>query len=32
VVPLNIRLGANYGFLGDLPPDKIPRFVAALGP
>ena len=32
VVPPDIRLGADYGFLGDLPPDKIPPFVAALGP
>jgi hypothetical integral membrane protein (TIGR02206 family) len=32
VVPLDVRLGANYGFLGDLRPDKIPPFVAALGP
>jgi hypothetical integral membrane protein (TIGR02206 family) len=32
VVPFDIHFGANYGYLGDLPADKIPPFVAALGP
>ena len=32
VVPLDLWLGADYGYLGDLPPEKIPPFVAALGP
>jgi len=32
VIPLDICLGADYCFLGDLPSDKIPPFVAALGP
>jgi uncharacterized membrane protein YwaF len=32
VVPLNIRLGSDYGYLGNLPAEKIPPFVAALGP
>ena len=31
VMPLDIHFGADYGFLGDLPADKIPPFVAALG-
>ena len=32
VVPLDLWLGADYGYLGDLPPENIPPFVAALGP
>jgi hypothetical integral membrane protein (TIGR02206 family) len=32
VVPLDLCLGADYGYLGDLPAEKIPPFVAALGP
>jgi hypothetical integral membrane protein (TIGR02206 family) len=32
VAPLNLWLGADYGYLGDLPAGKIPPFVAALGP
>jgi uncharacterized membrane protein YwaF len=32
VVPFDIRFGADYGYLGNLPADKIPPFVAALGP
>ncbi len=32
VVPLDLWLGADYGYLGDLPPAKIPPFIAALGP
>jgi hypothetical integral membrane protein (TIGR02206 family) len=32
VVPLNFRLGADYGYLGNLPAADIPPFVAALGP
>ncbi len=32
VVPLDLRLDADYGFLGNLPPGEIPPFVAALGP
>lgn len=32
VVPLNARLGADYGFVGNLPPTQIPPFIAALGP
>jgi hypothetical integral membrane protein (TIGR02206 family) len=32
VVPLNFILGADYGYLGDLPAADIPPFVAALGP
>ncbi len=32
VVPSNIRLGSDYGYLGNLPVEKIPPFVAALGP
>jgi uncharacterized membrane protein YwaF len=29
---LDLWLGADYGYLGDLPPQEIPPFVAALGP
>ena len=32
VVPVNLGLGSDYGFIGDLPPEKIPPFIAALGP
>lgn len=32
VVPLDLWLGADYGYLGYLPPQQIPPFVAALGP
>ena len=32
VVSLDLWLGADYGYLGNLPPDRIPPFVAALGP
>jgi hypothetical integral membrane protein (TIGR02206 family) len=32
VVPLNFILGADYGYLGNLPAEAIPPFVAALGP
>lgn len=32
VMPLDIWLGADYGYLGPLPPAQIPPFVAALGP
>jgi hypothetical integral membrane protein (TIGR02206 family) len=33
VVPIDLWLGANYGFLGNPPAsDEIPPFVAALGP
>ena len=33
VIPLDLWLGADYGFVGDPPPDiKIPPFVDALGP
>jgi hypothetical integral membrane protein (TIGR02206 family) len=32
VVPLNFALHSDYGYLGNLPPDVIPPFVAALGP
>ena len=32
VVPLDLWLNADYGYLGNLPPEKIPPFVAALGP
>jgi len=33
IVPLDLRLGANYGFIGNPPAGKgIPPFVAALGP
>jgi hypothetical integral membrane protein (TIGR02206 family) len=32
VVPLNLILGADYGYLGNLAPEQIPPFVAALGP
>jgi hypothetical integral membrane protein (TIGR02206 family) len=32
VVPLDLWLGGDYGFLGNLPPEEIPPFVAALGP
>lgn len=31
-LPINIALGSNYGFTGDLPAKDIPPFVAALGP
>ena len=31
-VPLDLWLGADYGYLGNLPLNKIPPFVAALGP
>jgi hypothetical integral membrane protein (TIGR02206 family) len=32
VGPLDLWLNADYGYLGDLPPEQIPPFVAALGP
>jgi uncharacterized membrane protein YwaF len=32
VAPFDIYFGADYGYLGNLPADKIPPFVAALGP
>lgn len=32
VLPLDLSLGADYGYLGDLPPEQIPPFIAALGP
>ena len=32
VVPLNVLLGSDYGFLGNWPAQAIPPFVAALGP
>jgi len=32
VVPLNLLLGSDYGFLGNWPAQDIPPFVAALGP
>jgi len=32
IVPVDLRLGSDYGYLGDLPANKIPPFVAALGP
>jgi hypothetical integral membrane protein (TIGR02206 family) len=32
VVPFDIRFGADYGYLGNLPANRIPPFVAALGP
>jgi uncharacterized membrane protein YwaF len=33
IVPIDLVLGANYGFIGNPPPGmKIPPFVAALGP
>jgi hypothetical integral membrane protein (TIGR02206 family) len=32
VVPFDIYFDADYGYLGNLPADKIPPFVAALGP
>jgi hypothetical integral membrane protein (TIGR02206 family) len=33
IIPVNLLLGANYGFIGSPPPpDKIPPFVDALGP
>jgi hypothetical integral membrane protein (TIGR02206 family) len=32
VVPLDLWLGADYGYLGALPAEQIPPFVAALGP
>jgi hypothetical integral membrane protein (TIGR02206 family) len=32
VVPFDIHFGADYGYLGNLPADQIPPFVAALGP
>ena len=33
VVPLNIWLGSDYGYIGNpLPPQKIPPFIDALGP
>ena len=32
VAPLDLWLGADYGYLGDLAPGQIPPFVAALGP
>lgn len=31
VVPFDIYFGGDYGYLGNLPADKIPPFVAALG-
>jgi len=32
VVPLNAAVGGDYGYLGNLPADRIPPFVAGLGP
>lgn len=32
VIPLDLWLDADYGYLGDLPAAQIPPFVAALGP
>ena len=32
VVPLDLKLGADYGYIGNLAADKIPPFVAGLGP
>jgi uncharacterized membrane protein YwaF len=33
IVPIDLLLGANYGFIGNPPPGvKIPPFVEALGP
>ncbi len=33
IVPVNLLLGANYGFIGNPPPGvRIPPFVDALGP
>ncbi len=33
VIPLNIRLGSDYGFIGNPPPPaRIPPFIDALGP
>jgi len=32
IVPLDVALDADYGYLGNLPADQIPPFVAALGP
>jgi hypothetical integral membrane protein (TIGR02206 family) len=32
VAPFDIHFGADYGYLGNLPADQIPPFVAALGP
>jgi hypothetical integral membrane protein (TIGR02206 family) len=32
VLPLDLWLGADYGYLGNLPPEQIPPFIAALGP
>ena len=32
VAPLDLWLNADYGYLGDRPPEQIPPFVAALGP
>ena len=32
VLPLDLWLDADYGYLGELPPEQIPPFVAALGP
>lgn len=33
VMPLNLELGTNYGFIGDPPPDKvIPPIIDAMGP
>jgi len=31
-VPFDLWFGGDYGYLGNLPPNKIPPFVAALGP
>ncbi len=31
VVPLNAALGADYGFVGDVPAEQVPPFVAGLG-
>jgi hypothetical integral membrane protein (TIGR02206 family) len=33
VMPINLELGTNYGFIGDPPPDKVlPPFINAMGP
>ena len=33
VMPINLELGTNYGFIGNPPPDKpLPPFIEAMGP
>lgn len=32
VIPVNLTLGTNFGFIGNPPPERVPPFIDALGP